>query len=74
MDLNYFFGKKKNVNYVKAFKSRRRMSKNNGYNVVPMGLLVESIFFKSNFFQHLKCGVEFLFIFWFGGRGEGGGM
>jgi hypothetical protein len=50
------------------------MSKNKGYNVVPMGLLVESIFFKSNFFQHLKCGVEFIFIFWFGGVGEGGGM
>jgi len=37
-----------NLNYVEAFKSRRRMSKNRSYNVDYLGLLVKSIF--SNLF------------------------
>jgi hypothetical protein len=35
---------KKNLKYVEAFKGRGRMSKNRGYNVVRLGLLVESNF------------------------------
>ncbi len=46
-----------NLKYVEAFKGRGRMSKNRGYNVVCLGLLVESI--SSNLF-FCKCGVEFL--------------
>jgi len=37
-----------NLKYVEAFKSKGRMSKNRGYNVVYLGLLVESIF--SNYY------------------------
>lgn len=44
MDLKFLAGKNMNLKYVEAFKSRGRMSKNRGYNVVCMGLLVESIF------------------------------
>jgi hypothetical protein len=65
VDFNFLVGKKMNLKYVEAFKGRGRMSKNRGYNVVCLGLLVESI--SSNLF-FCKCGVEFLL----GGEGGGG--
>ncbi len=51
MDLKFLVGKKMNLKYVEAFKGRGRMSKNRGYNVVHLGLLVESIFSNLIFFN-----------------------
>ncbi len=54
VDLKFLVGKKMNLKYVEAFKGRGRMSKNRGYNVVHLGLLVESIFSNLIFFNIWK--------------------
>jgi hypothetical protein len=70
VDLKLLVGKKRNLKYVEAFKSKRRMSKNRYYNVVHLGLLVESIFSNLIFLTfEMWCGI-YIYIFVFG---EGGG-
>lgn len=68
MDLKFLAGKNMNLKYVEAFKSRGRMSKNRGYNVVCMGLLVESIFSNLILFNiwNVVWNLYLYFLFWGG--------